>query len=274
MIYQRQQSIETSDDDYVSRFGSFSNAKQRCFNIGAGTWRHEAWTNIDLPPQSEEFAKIQAPCIYHDLVAADELPIAPDSAELIFTSHVIEHLPDLHANRLLASAHRALKRGGVFRIVTGPDADTDYSALARKDETWWYFYRDSDFEGPTAKYGPMSLTDKWLLHLATPRSYYSKTPCDRKYRAEEVDELIRSHRSGPGRVRNLLTDGLEFNVNYPGDHLSWWNGAKLVKQLLRAGFGIAEKSAYGQSRSALMRDLRYFDTTYPQISLYAECVKE
>ena len=74
MIYKRPQSIETTLKDYQNYFGSIKNALKRCFNIGAGTWQHDAWTNIDLPPQTEAFGKIQAPCIYHDSVKYDTLP--------------------------------------------------------------------------------------------------------------------------------------------------------------------------------------------------------
>src|SRR6187455_2352519 len=98
MIYKRHHSIEVTHQSYVDHFGSLDAAKKRCFNIGAGSWQHDGWTNIDLPPQSEEFAKIQAPCIYHNLVENEDLPIEAGSAELIYTSHVIEHLPDVHAN--------------------------------------------------------------------------------------------------------------------------------------------------------------------------------
>lgn len=274
MIYQRTHSMEVCDDDYVKHFGSLADARRQCFNIGAGTWRNNAWTNIDLPPQSPEFARIQAPCIYHNLVGSEELPIPAGSAQLVYTSHVIEHLPEAYVDKLLVSVHRALKRGGIFRLVTGPDADTDYSALLRNDEKWWYFYQDTDYAEAVVEYGPMSATDKWLLHLASPRSCYSRTPCEKKYAAREIEQLIRSPVSEPNRLRDLLTAGLKFNLKYPGDHLSWWSGEKLLKRLLRVGFSNAEKSAYGQSRSFFMRDLRYFDTTYPQISLYVECVRE
>ena len=273
MIYKRHHSIETSHQDYEEYFGSLSSAKLQCFNIGAGTWQHEAWTNVDLPPQSEAFAKIQAPCIYHNLVENEDLPIVPRSAELIYTSHVIEHLPDIHANKLFVSVHKSLKDGGVFRVVTGPDADTDLAALLRKDGSWWYFYEDEDYANAVRESGPMSLTDKWLLHVASPRSHYSGTPCERKYSANEVNAMLERHRSDPAKVRDVLTEGLAFNVRYPGDHLSWWNAEKLIRQLREAGFTVAEKSAYGQSRSYLMRDLRWFDTTYPQISVYVEAVK-
>jgi len=273
MIYKRHHSIETSQQDYEKYFGSLSGAKRQCFNVGAGTWQHEAWTNIDLPAQSEEFAKIQAPCIHHNLVENDDLPIAPESADLIYTSHVIEHLPDINANKLFFSVYKSLKDGGVFRVVTGPDADTDVAALLRKDSNWWYFYEDADYANAIREHGPMSLTDKWLLHVASPRSHYSSTPCERKYSADEVDAMLHRYRSDPAQVRDVLTQGLGFNVRHPGDHLTWWNADKLIRQLHTAGFSLAEKSAYGQSRASFMRDLRWFDTTYPQISLYVEAVK-
>lgn len=273
MIYKRHHSIEITLQDYIDYFGTLSNAKRSCFNIGAGIWRHEAWTNIDLPPQSEEFAKIQAPCIFHDLVRSDDLPILDNSAEFIYASHVIEHLPDVYANRLFVSACKAMKQGGVFRVTTGPDADTDYAALLRRDKNWWYFYDDADYASAIMNLGPLSLTDRWLLHLATPRSNYSSAPCSRKYGSMEVEALIDKYGGDPVMVRNILTDGLEFNIHHPGDHLSWWNAEKLIRQLQNAGFGLIEKSAYGQSRSSFMRDLSHFDTTYPQISLYVEAVK-
>lgn len=273
MIYKRHLSIETSNQDYEEAFGSVSNARQRCFNIGSGTWQHDGWTNIDLPAQSEAFARIQAPCLHHNLVESDDLPITPESAELLYTSHVIEHLPDLHANRLFQSAYKVLQRGGVLRVVTGPDADTDFAALQRRDANWWYFYEEEDFADAIRELGPLSLEDRWLLHMATPRSLYSKTPCIRKFTTTEIKALVREHASDPAGARDRMTQGLEFNSRHPGDHLSWWNTEKLVRQLRVAGFEAVERSAYGQSRSEFMRDLRWFDATYPQISLYVEAIK-
>lgn len=273
MIYKRHHSIDLPIEKYEQHFGSIAEARKRCFNIGAGTWQHDAWSNIDLPAQSEEFAKIQAPCIHHNLVENKELPIQAGSAELIYTSHVIEHLPDQNVQDLFKSARGSLKEGGILRVVTGPDADTDLAAVTRHDNDWWYFYGDDDFQETKRKNGPLDIYDKWLLHVATPRSIYSETPCQRKYTAAEVKELLENGDKNPVQVWDMLTGELSFNVEYPGDHLSWWNGQKLIETLLEAGFSVAEKSAYGQSRSKFMRDLAWFDSTYPQISLYVEAIK-
>ena len=273
MIYRRPASVHITDSEYLSVYGSVTAAKEKLFNIGAGTWQHDYWTNIDLPAQSEEFAKIQAPCIFHDLIENDDLPIEPNSAELLYTSHVIEHIPDFHANKLFVAAHRSMKPGGIFRVVTGPDADTDFAALQRQDPRWWFFYDDTDFQTVTEKNPVLTLADKWLLHFATPRSEYSNTPCDRKYNSDEIETILKRFESDNEQLKNYFTNGLDFNINSPGDHLSWWNAEKLIDQLKKAGFRIVEKSSYGQSRSSFMRDLISFDTTYPQISLYVEAVK-
>ena len=271
MIYQRHHSIEISDQNYLDYFKSVNSSRSKCFNVGSGVWSHDFWTNIDLPPQSKEFAKIQSPCLFHDLVKDDELPIENNSAELIFTSHVIEHLLDIDVIKLFKSAYRSLKPGGIIRVVTGPDADTDFQALQRDDRQWWYFYdEEKKLENMNNN---LSSVDCWIKHLATPRSIHSTTPCDKKYTEKEINELIEKFDGRPDQLRDLFTNGLEYNINTPGDHLSWWNAEKLVGSLKQAGFSIVEKSGNGQSKSVFMRDLRFFDLTFPQISLYVEAVK-
>ena len=43
--------------------------------------------------------------------------------------------------------------------------------------------------------------------------------------------------------------------------------------LREAGFQEVYASRWGQSRSAVMRDTGYFDTTTPQLSMYMEAIK-
>src|SRR5258708_36973516 len=114
----------------------------------------------------------------------------------------------------------------------------------------------------------MTMRDRWLYRLATPRSVYSQTPCEKKFDASELSSLVAEHASDPRPLLNRLTDRLPFSYSYPGDHISWWNYTKAKQFLEKAGFSRIVRSAYGQSVSPLMRDLRYFDQTYPQISVY------
>jgi SAM-dependent methyltransferase len=274
MIYKRPESVEISESYYRALYGTELLAKQRLYNIGAGAWSHPCWTNIDLPAQTEAFAKIQAPCIHHDLIKQPVLPIPTGVVDAVFCSHVVEHLPDAVVKNLMKEVHRCLDKGGVFRIVTGPCADLDWAALMRGDEKWWYWFEEADFKRSiNVDLGPMTIYDQWLFSVATPRSLYSATECSKKYNSHQVKELITAHKGNPEPLLDSLTHSLGFSHAFPGNHISWWNYKKLSAFLGEAGFKNVCKSGYGQSTSAPMRDLRYFDKTYPQISVYVDAVK-
>lgn len=274
MIYNRPHSIEIPIDQYITEFGSEKEEKLRFFNIGSGTWSHSCWSNIDLPAQTPAFAKIQSPCIHHDLVTQSELPIQSASVRAFYCSHVIEHLPEYAVENLIIEAFRCLEIGGVFRIVTGPCADLDWAALLRGDKQWWFWYDDPKFRETVEKEkGPMDIYERWLYHIATPRSLYSPTPCYQKYSSSEIAALVNTYKAAPQDLWDFFTSSLEFSKCSPGDHLSWWNYDKLNFKLLQAGFTNVYRSGYGQSQLPFMRDLVYFDQSYPQISVYAEATK-
>jgi predicted SAM-dependent methyltransferase len=49
--------------------------------------------------------------------AINKLPYANNSMEVIYSSHMLEHLDKQEANRFLAEAYRVLMRGGVIRLA-------------------------------------------------------------------------------------------------------------------------------------------------------------
>ena len=269
-IYNRPESVEIPLESYLAVYGSEEAARARLFNVGAGVWSHPCWTNLDLPPQSEAFARIQSPCVFHDLVAQRELPIASATVDAFYCSHVVEHIPTDAVLDLMRETYRCLRPGGVFRIVTGPCADLDWQAMQRGDRGWWFWMDDVDFASSVeGDAGPMTIHERWLYHLATPRSTYSRTPCAQKFGGHELADLVAQHREDPRPLLDMLTD-LPFSYQSPGDHISWWNYDKLASFLQRAGFSQVARSAYGQSIAPIMRDVRHFDRTYPQISVYVE----
>lgn len=274
MIYKRPSSIHTLVDDYVKLYGNENSAKQHFFNLGAGSWMHPCWTNVDLPAQTPEFAAIQAPCLKHDFVKDKVFPIDSDSVDAFYCSHVVEHIPADADLNMFKEAYRCLRQGGTFRISTGPCADLDWSALMRQDINWWYFYDDKDFIDSIMKDKPqMTLFDKWLYHVATPKSVYSKANSNVKYTSTEIEELVKTHSESKEVLLDMLTNDIQFDIKFPGNHISWWNFERLEKYLKMAGFSVVYKSGYGQSGCNWMRDLDYFDQTYPQISVYVEAVK-
>ncbi|MFM7135485.1 MAG: class I SAM-dependent methyltransferase [Planctomycetota bacterium] len=82
-------------------------------NLGCGTRRHAAWTNVDLVPAGP------------DVIACDlrrPLPFPAGSFQAVYAAHVVEHLVPADAARLLAEAGRLLAPGGIVRIVV-PDLE-------------------------------------------------------------------------------------------------------------------------------------------------------
>ena len=75
------------------------------------------------------------------------MPLKANDAEVMYTSHTIEHISDEAVQNLFYEAHKALKPGGYFRVTTGPNADSDYAALLRGDSDWFYWNKWYDSPG-------------------------------------------------------------------------------------------------------------------------------
>jgi SAM-dependent methyltransferase len=149
-------------DMYRRLYPTESVQGKRFFNVGAGAFRHPAWTNIDM--KSEWYGSVQhanaGGFLEYDLLALAPLPVETDSAELLYSSHTLEHIPDGAAFNLLREAHRVLKPGGVIRL-TMPDIDLFYDALRRNDVDFWYqrhtysietFWRRVGLRGPMSQF--------------------------------------------------------------------------------------------------------------------------
>ena len=110
-------------DQYLKIYGEESVQKKSFYNIGAGSFNHPAWTNIDKI--SEWYStnnKNTFEVINFDLFSMDPLPIADKFAEIVYTSHTIEHIHDDAAQHIFEESFRILKDGGIFRITT-PNID-------------------------------------------------------------------------------------------------------------------------------------------------------
>lgn len=104
-------------------------------NVGSGPSCPPGWMSIDGSWQAW-FAGRRAAAAVARLLTGREvgrwprgivcrdvrrgLGLAPSSAAVVFTSHLVEHLHRSEALALLRDAHRALRPGGVCRVVT-PD---------------------------------------------------------------------------------------------------------------------------------------------------------
>ena len=85
----------------------------RLLNIGCGRRYHRGWTNLDL--ESRDTSVIQ-----WDITSG--LPFEDNSLDVVYHSHVLEHLRPDDGERLLEECYRVLAPGGVLRVVV-PDLE-------------------------------------------------------------------------------------------------------------------------------------------------------
>jgi SAM-dependent methyltransferase len=91
-------------------------------NLGAGYhWRKPGWTVADHNVKKTG--------------TAWSIPLPDDSCSIVFTSHMIEHIPHYKIEKVLCEINRILQIGGVLRIAT-----PDLYKLAKA-----YVERDIDF---------------------------------------------------------------------------------------------------------------------------------
>ena len=260
----------------TSRYDSFpaeSLAERRFYNIGAGSFRHAYWTNIDFATPYYRRAQ-RHPFLNYDLTALEPLPVESASAEIIYSSHTIEHVPDAAVAHLLAEAFRALKPGGVCRI-TAPDAALHVSAWRRGDRSFFrhFAWYDSGgrwrahFKAPPRE---ASLEQLLLYQLATPCASISKCSTH-AFTDRQVQETFAAEPLAGACERYARL--CAFRPEAPGDHINWWSYEKLIAFFERAGFAGACRSAAGQSACAPLREAPLFDHTLPQLSLYVEAAK-
>ncbi|CAM8389173.1 Methyltransferase domain containing protein [Candidatus Methylopumilus planktonicus] len=243
------------------------------YNIGAGSFYHPYWTNIDYV--SEWYGDLQKNVIHHDLMSKSPLPIGKNKAEIIYTSHVIEHIKEDAVQVLFDEAYRCLKEGGVFR-VTAPDAENNFRALINNDENWFYWNRNYAAKGSYESIyhrpaNSVPLSERWLHTLASQLAPNDISPSKIKLSDKEIWKAI--DKFGFPDVLNYLCGLCHFQNDRPGNHISWWTREKLFKFLTNAGFKNVYQSGFGQSHSPLMRNSKLFDSTHSQVSIYVEAVR-
>ncbi len=90
----------------------------RLLNVGCGRRIHHAWVNIDVEPQASGV-------IRHDV--RTPLPFPEARFDVVYHSHVLEHLAPCEGARFLQECRRVLAPRGIVRIVV-PDLEGIASA--------------------------------------------------------------------------------------------------------------------------------------------------
>ena len=86
-----------SDDVYFRHYSTDALDNRRFYNIGAGTFRHRFWTNIDLATEHYAGQQMGSDFINHDLLSLAPFPIESGKAEVCYTSHTVEHVQTTRA---------------------------------------------------------------------------------------------------------------------------------------------------------------------------------
>jgi SAM-dependent methyltransferase len=86
----------------------------KCLNLGCGPRFHPEWTNLDLKPLSQEVRAF-------DL--RKPLPFGDASFDLVYHSHLLEHLRKDDAPRFVRECYRLLRPGGILRVAI-PDLES------------------------------------------------------------------------------------------------------------------------------------------------------
>jgi predicted SAM-dependent methyltransferase len=93
-------------------------------NLGCGSHYHPDWINIDIAP-------LGPGVIAHDLSRG--IPLADNSSDVVYHSHVLEHIRRADVAGFLRECYRVLKPGGTLRVVV-PDLERICRAYIEKLE--------------------------------------------------------------------------------------------------------------------------------------------
>ena len=91
-------------------------------NLGCGHRFHSAWINVDIVPQHPSVLRA-------DISRA--IPFPDRHFDVVYHSHVIEHLRVDDVDRFLRECRRVLKPGGIIRVAT-PDLERLCEAYLEK----------------------------------------------------------------------------------------------------------------------------------------------
>ena len=105
-------------------------------NLGASPiWCNSGWHTLD-----HKLIESAGMAIAGD---ATNILLPNDSCDVVFCSHVFEHIPHVKLPLVIAEINRVLKPGGILRILT-PDLARVAKAYVEKDEDFFRKARDED----------------------------------------------------------------------------------------------------------------------------------
>ena len=185
----------------ISLYGNYpveSLQKRRFYNIGAGLFHHPYWTNVDYA--TDHYKGVQKyDFIHYNLMELKPLPIESNVAEIVYSSHTIEHVSDDAVLNMLKESYRILKPGGCIRLTT-PNMALEYKAYQRNDLKFWSWV-GSYIQTGTYEHlykiplNKASIHQLFLEHFATQLSEITIDDLpEKKYSDEEICQIFQNIR--------------------------------------------------------------------------------
>jgi predicted SAM-dependent methyltransferase len=258
----------------------------RNLNLGCGQRFHPDWVNLDLRPAS---AAVQP----WDL--RKELPFPDASFDVVYHSHVLEHLSRADGLQLLRRCRRVLKPKGILRVVV-PDLERivrHYLEALEKsvggDPKWQYRYEWAVLEmyDQTVRESPGGEMQKLARAVPTDQFEFLRQrfgselehlmkPCDSSQAPRQQNQISAMKRFVIGLQRGALRliAGREGIRTYDvgrfrssGEVHRWmYDGYSLGRALGQAGF--TGQRRLGASESAIPRWSEYHLDTEPDGRIY------
>ena len=263
---------------YQRTYPSASIVNRHFYNLGAGDFYHPCWTNVDKHVPEKFLRKSDASFIRYDFFSGENLPVPDGAAEVVYSSHALAHVHDHAAKKVISEAHRMLKPGGTFRVVTA-DIDLMYHAWKNNDPHFFYWKHSPEMNDQFQSYGlkiPMkkaSLSQVFLEEFAASASEIASEGAAERISDQKLHQLFEQLPYEEALDYCVSRCPAELQEKYPFRHMNWFNEQKLSALLHEAGFNNIYRSRYLQSRVPVLRNRMYFDNTVPQLSLYMEAQK-
>ncbi len=162
-------------------------------NVGCGKRFHSSWINIDVLPADPVVT-------HHDVTKG--IPFENESLEVVYHSHVLEHIPKPQGEAFIGECYRVLKKGGILRVVV-----PDLEQIARN----YLKFLEQNLKKPTpeskANYDWMMLEmyDQVVRNNSGGQmlSYLSKKPINESFIISRLGDEVRPLISGNSRNTSL-----------------------------------------------------------------------
>lgn len=270
------------------------NKKNKLY-LGSGLWKRNGWynhytsksiwynniTKINYSKNYGEINHLDNSFKYDidlDCTEKQKFPLNDSSLEVVYTSHMIEHLTNDHVEFLFKDVYRLLKKDGVFRIMC-PDIDLIYDELIIKKKKNIYAGPHTDGMSAYSKFFILAFHyfSDWKLNKKelVDEQIYKEFLNIKKINEDEFTNMIKTY-GKYGCFEYLKELSLPYFEKYKyhltGFHINWFNKHKVIDFLLKAGF---TKIFIKDKNKSIVKEFEEpdFDYNLPHISLFIEAIK-